>query len=171
MRLWDVGSGRALGCLEGHTRGVRGVAFNPASQMLASGSSDKTVRLWDVKRGRVLRTLEGHKASVQGIAFSPDGALLASASADGTLRLWDVGTGGCLAILLPCPEGWAAFSPDGRYKLGGDIGGSFWHVIGLCRFEPGELDPYLPSPLRIPGEEPLVAHPRAAALPANGAGR
>ncbi|WP_049949671.1 pentapeptide repeat-containing protein [Sorangium cellulosum] len=171
VRLWDVGSGRALGCLEGHTRGVRGVAFNPASQMLASGSSDKTVRLWDVKRGRVLRTLEGHKASVQGIAFSPDGALLASASADGTLRLWDVGTGGCLAILLPCPEGWAAFSPDGRYKLGGDIGGSFWHVIGLCRFEPGELDPYLPSPLRIPGEAPLVAHPRPAALPANGAGR
>ncbi|WP_437720501.1 pentapeptide repeat-containing protein [Sorangium sp. So ce861] len=171
VRLWDVGSGRALCCFEGHTRGVRGVAFNPASQMLASGSSDKTVRLWDVKRGRVLRTLEGHKASVQGIAFSPDGALLASASADGTLRLWDVGTGGCLAILLPCPEGWAAFSPDGRYKLGGDIGGSFWHVIGLCRFEPGELDPYLPSPLRIPGEAPLVAHPRPVALPANGTGR
>ncbi|WP_437573493.1 pentapeptide repeat-containing protein [Sorangium sp. So ce887] len=171
VRLWEVGSGRALFSFEGHTRGVRGVAFNPASQMLASGSSDKTVRLWDVKRGRVLRTLEGHKASVQGIAFSPDGLLLASASADGTLRLWDVATGGCLAILLPCPEGWAAFSPDGRYKLGGDIAGSFWHVIGLCRFEPGELDPYLPSPLRIPGEEPLVARPRAAALPANGAGR
>ncbi|WP_437751902.1 pentapeptide repeat-containing protein [Sorangium sp. So ce1389] len=171
VRLWEVGSGRPLLVFEGHTRGVRGVAFNPSSQMLASGSSDKTVRLWDVQRGRVLRALEGHKASVQGVAFSPDGALLASASADGTLRLWDVALGTCLAILLPCPEGWAAFSPDGRYKLGGDIAGSFWHVIGLCRFEPGELDPYLPSPLRIPGEEPLVAHRRAGAPPANGAGR
>jgi hypothetical protein len=38
----------------------------------------------------------------------------------------------------------------------GDIAGSFWHVIGLCRFEPGELDPYLPTSLRIPDDEPLV---------------
>ncbi|MGK3992753.1 pentapeptide repeat-containing protein [Sorangium sp. So ce1024] len=169
VRLWDVGSGRALFALEGHTRGVRGVAFSPSCQMLASASSDKTVRLWDVRRGRLLRSLEGHKASVQGVAFSPDGSLLGSASADGTLRLWDVATGACLAILLPCPEGWAAFSPDGRYRLGGDIAGSFWHVIGLCRFEPGELDPYLPSPLRIPGDEPLVASPCGAELPAHGA--
>ncbi|WP_437629950.1 pentapeptide repeat-containing protein [Sorangium sp. So ce854] len=169
VRLWDVGSGRALFALEGHTRGVRGVAFSPSCQMLASASSDKTVRLWDVRRGRVLRTLEGHKASVQGVAFSPDGSLLGSASADGTLRLWDVATGACVAILLPCPEGWAAFSPDGRYRLGGDIAGSFWHVIGLCRFEPGELDPYLPSPLRIPGDEPLVARPCGVELPARGA--
>ncbi|WP_437284240.1 pentapeptide repeat-containing protein [Sorangium sp. So ce406] len=169
VRLWEVGSGRLLCCLEGHTRGVRGVAFSPGSQVLASGASDKTVRLWDVARGRALRTLEGHNASVQGVAFSPDGLLLASASADGTLRLWDVAQGSCLAILLPCPEGWAAFSPDGRYKLGGDIGGSFWHVIGLCRFEPGELDPYLPNPLRIPGDEPLVVRHRGGELPASGA--
>lgn len=51
-----------------------------------------------------------------------------------------------------------AFTPDGRYKLGGDIAGSFWHVIGLCRFEPGELDPYLPH-LRVPDAEPLFTLP------------
>ena len=51
-----------------------------------------------------------------------------------------------------------AFTPDGRYKLGGDIAGSFWHVIGLCRFEPGELDPYLPH-LRVPDAAPLFALP------------
>ena len=69
---------------------------------------------------------------------------------------WDIASGTCLATLLSTPEGWAAFTPDGHYKIGGDIAGSFWHVIGLCRFEPGELDPYLPSPLRLADDAPLV---------------
>ena len=71
-------------------------------------------------------------------------------------RLWDVATGACYAILVHLPQGWVAYTPDGCYKLGGDIGGGFWHVIGLCRFEPGELDPYLPTPLRLPDDVILV---------------
>jgi hypothetical protein len=27
----------------------------------------------------------------------------------------------------------------------GDGTGQFWHIVGSCRFEPGELDPYLPG--------------------------
>ena len=56
------------------------------------------------------------------------------------------------------PEGWVAFTPDGRDKLGGDIAGSFWHVIDLCRYEPGELDSYLPY-LRVPDAAALFARP------------
>ena len=115
-------------------------------------------RLWDVVTAISLRAFSGHTKGVLSVAFSPDGALLASASLDGTLRLWSVSTAACLAILLPRPEGWVAFTPDGRYKLGGDIAGSFWHVIGLCRFEPGELDPYLPH-LRVPDADPLFTLP------------
>ncbi|MGH8479452.1 MAG: hypothetical protein ACREXK_07745 [Gammaproteobacteria bacterium] len=55
------------------------------------------------------------------------------------------------------PEGWAAVTPDGRYKLGGDTAGAFWFAINLCRFEPGELDPYLPECLRrLAPEEPIL---------------
>ncbi|WP_437962676.1 pentapeptide repeat-containing protein (plasmid) [Sorangium sp. So ce119] len=168
IRLWNVESGRVLRVFEGHGNWVRSVAFSPDGRTLASGSDDRSVRLWEAGSGRALRALEGHKASVQSVAFSPDGTLLASASTDGTLRLWHVATGGCLAILLPCPEGWAAFTPDGRYRFGGDIAGSFWHVIGLCRFEPGELDPYLPRPLRLPDGEPLISLPSAGTPPASG---
>ncbi|WP_437757499.1 pentapeptide repeat-containing protein [Sorangium sp. So ce1389] len=168
VRLWSVESGRVLRVLEGHANWARSVAFSPDGRLLASGSDDSRVRLWDVPSGRALRALDGHKALVSSVAFSPDGALLASASSDGTLRLWRVATGLCLAILLPCPEGWAAFTPDGRYRFGGDIAGSFWHVIGLCRFEPGELDPYLPSLLHLPDGEPLIALPPAGTPPANG---
>src|SRR5262249_20891809 len=157
VRLWDVATGRALRAFAGHTSGVMSIAFSPEGSILASGSDDTTVRLWDVATGRALRALEGHTNVVRSVAFSPEGSTLASGSADNTVRLWHIATGRCIAILLPCPEGWVAFTPDGRYKLGGDIAGSFWHVMGLCRFEPGELDPYLP--LRIPDEGPLIAVP------------
>lgn len=33
--------------------------------------------------------------------------------------------------------------------------GQFWHVTGACRFEPGELDPYLPGIQRLPVEAPF----------------
>ena len=140
----------------------------PMALTLASGSDDNTVRLWDVATGCSLRAFEGHTSCVTSVAFSPDGLTLASASDDGTIRLWDVATARCLAILLATPEGWAAFTPDGRYKIGGDIAGSFWHVIGLCRFEPGELDPYLPEP--PPPRRRLLPHPPPAPSPPPDAG-
>ncbi len=76
------------------------------------------------------------------------------------MRIWDIASGRCLAILAHLPEGWVAYTPDGRYKLGGETAGGFWHSIGLCRFEPGELDPYLASPLRIADGEPVFRIPR-----------
>jgi hypothetical protein len=100
--------------------------------------------------------LVGHSDSVLSVAFSEDGATLVSGSEDGSVCIWDVATGACLATIQKLPEGWVACRPDGRYKLEGDIGGAFWHAIGLCRFELCELDPYLPTPLRIPDNEPLL---------------
>ena len=144
-----------LSALQGHFSSVLSVAFAPDGKTFAAGSYDGSVRLWETSSGREMCALLGHSSHVWSVAFAPDGQTLASASADGTIRLWDVATARCLAILLPLPEGWVAFTPDGRYKLGCDIAGSFWHVAGLCRFEPGELDDYLP--LRIPDEAPLFS--------------
>ena len=70
------------------------------------------------------------------------------------MRLWDV-AGACYAILVHLSQGWVAYTPDGRYKLGGDLGGGFWHVIGLCRFEPGNWIRTCP-PLRLSDDAILV---------------
>ncbi|WP_437331697.1 SIR2 family protein [Sorangium sp. So ce394] len=155
VRLWDASSGACLLVIAQHHGWVMSVAFSPDGALLASGSGDCTVRLWDPATGACRRVLKGHQSGVTSVAFSADGRILVSGSADSTVRLWDVATGACLVVLLCMPEGWVAFTGDGRYKLGGDTGRAFWYAIGLCRFEPGELDPYWLSLERLHEGEPF----------------
>jgi WD40 repeat protein len=89
----DEDWGPLLQTLEGHTGGVRSVAFSGAGDRLASASRDQTVRVWDAKTGQPLYTLEGHTGEVSSVAFSAAGDRLASASWDQTVRVWDAKTG------------------------------------------------------------------------------
>ena len=155
VRLWDVATGRETHKLEGHQGVVWSVCFSPDGERLASGADDHSVRLWDVVTGRETHKLEGHQGYVRSVCFSPDGERLASGADDRSVRLWDVATGACLAVLFHAANGWVAFTPEGRYKMGGETTGAFWHAVGLCRFEPGELDPYWHHQLRVPDDEPL----------------
>jgi WD40 repeat protein/nucleoside phosphorylase len=154
--LWSVEQAALLRSLQRHRGLILSVAFSPDGQTLASGTDGGTLILWNVQQGRVLRTLHGHRGGVRSVVFSPDGSSLASAAHDGTARFWDTATGRHLATFLGHLDGWVAFRPDGCFKSGGNITGVFWHAIGLCRFEPGELDPYLPTRLQLPDRTPLI---------------
>jgi WD40 repeat protein/3',5'-cyclic AMP phosphodiesterase CpdA len=150
-RLWDVASAAHIRTLAGHEGRLWSAAFSPDGAMLATAGDDLAIRLWDPQTGTKLRTLTAHTRRIWSVAFSPDGAL-ASAGDDGTIRLWDIsGDESPPALtLLGLPEGWAALAPDGRYKQEGDVTGQFWLAVGMCRFDSGELDSYLPEVRRLP---------------------
>ena len=56
--------GAASGTLKGHNGEVRALAFNPAGNRLASGSTDFTARLWDFDIVLQSRDLSAMKAGL-----------------------------------------------------------------------------------------------------------
>lgn len=48
INLWDLGSGKRIKKMTGHTASVYSLAFSEESAMLVSGGADWTVRCWDV---------------------------------------------------------------------------------------------------------------------------
>ncbi|MCW2904408.1 MAG: repeat protein-like protein, partial [Streptosporangiaceae bacterium] len=148
-RIWDHRSGELLRVLGGATTRLWTSAFSPDGRVLATGGDDLVVRLWNPHTGTHLHTLTGHTGRIWSVAFSPDGTLLASAGDDGAIILWDLtnqdGPPAPRTTLLGLSGGWAALGPAGHYKYEGDVRGQFWYSINMCRFEPGDLDPYLPE--------------------------
>jgi WD40 repeat protein len=123
IRLYDLRSGKLLRLLKGHENVIHDLAFSPDGSLLASGSSDRTVRVWEMRPSppKLKMTLRGHKREVYGLSFTPDGRHLVSASYDRTARVWDLRTGETIHTIehtdmVDC----VACSPDGRFIATGD---------------------------------------------------
>lgn len=49
INLWDLGSGRRIKKMTGHTASIYSLAFSAESSLLVSGGADWTVKCWDIK--------------------------------------------------------------------------------------------------------------------------
>ncbi|MGL4651723.1 MAG: WD40 repeat domain-containing protein, partial [Caldilineaceae bacterium] len=76
--------------LEGHTQAVSSGALSQDGKILATASTDTTVRLWSLPAGGLIDTLKLHKKTVAAVEFSPDGRLLATGSYDARATLYDL---------------------------------------------------------------------------------
>jgi WD40 repeat protein len=112
--------------LQGHQGPIESLSFASDSKVLASASSDKTVRVWEVTGPdyRLRCALKGHTRPVKVVAFAPDGKSVASGGEDGTVRLWNP-TRSLWSKELAVLEGHRAqvralaYSPDGTKLASG----------------------------------------------------
>ena len=113
--------------LTGHQDVVNSVSYSRDGKLLASASSDTTVKIWQ-RNGKLLRTLTGHQDSVIDVAFSSQRNLLASASEDNKIKLWNSqgklintfhGHGGSVHRVIFSPQGdlLASASEDQTVRL------------------------------------------------------
>lgn len=76
--------------IQAHDDRVWCVCWSPNGELLASCSSDSTVKIWNSK-GELLSTLdEQHNRTIRRISFSPDGKYFACASFDSTISVYEV---------------------------------------------------------------------------------
>ena len=106
IKLWhlspDNASARCVATLDekgsdGHDGSVLSIAFHPITSLMATGSSDKTIKLWhlspDNASARCVATLDNRDGaagddSVLCVAFHPAAPLMATGSKNHTAKLW-----------------------------------------------------------------------------------
>ncbi len=95
---WPSGF-KLLHTLRGAAENVCEVTWSPNGRLLATASSDHSIRIWDGQTSDLLQTLKSHSSSVYEVAWSPNGQILASGSTDNTVCLWDGQNGELLRTL------------------------------------------------------------------------
>ncbi len=118
--------------LSGRLGAIRGVAFAPDGQSLASVGDDGSLRLWDWQAGKETKATKSRPGTLHSVVFSPDGTALATGGSESLAYLWDVATLGRRGV----STGHAgavqavAFAPDGALVATGaaDGGVRLWDM-------------------------------------------
>lgn len=66
INLWDLGSGKRVKKMTGHTSSIYSLAFSAESSLLVSGGADWTVRTWDIKSAGSPRAKSPKNGSMNG---------------------------------------------------------------------------------------------------------
>ncbi len=131
-----VGTAQAGRKLWGHTMDVWGVDFSPDDALIATTSSDQTLRLWEADTLSPRGTLRGHEHEVWCVAFSPDGELLATGSKDQTIKLWRKSPPATMQVFASQNSIKPFFSPGGDKIVVQDISRSSPTTVWLLSTNP-----------------------------------
>lgn len=124
LRAWNLGSQQLVRSMSIHSRPVRNICTKPKQEglpMVASVSTDRTVRFWQPTIGRMVRFAKLPAVPLD-VAWANDGETVAVACEDGKLRIVDA-TRVKVLKEFPAIKGWAfsvtAHPSDGSFAVGG----------------------------------------------------
>jgi transducin (beta)-like 1 len=132
-----------ISTLDGHSRFITCIAWNPKEDILATGSRDSTVILWNIKddiekkvldysvQGQIINLENG----VSALDWNTDGSLLATGTKTGFVRIWDE-----YGNLKLNEKGGSTILKDIKWNKSGTlIGGALYDQIFIWSFEAGKL--------------------------------
>jgi WD40 repeat protein len=140
--IWNAQNGKQITQLSGHLSDIRSICFNPVSNLIMTGSDDRTAKLWKVPDGKESLTFRGYLndidkailsdnymywvAFINEIKVSPDGKSVAIGNTGNNAKLMDFKTGkviqtfrGHESIVISID-----FSADGKYLATGSADGT-----------------------------------------------
>ena len=89
VKIWCAHAGLLRAACRGHVGEITYVAIDPRDEVVASASTDTSVRTWSLRTGAPIAVLLGHSRSITELHFCPAAPhVLLSTSDDGTVRLW-----------------------------------------------------------------------------------
>uniref|UniRef100_K3XC49 EF-hand domain-containing protein n=1 Tax=Globisporangium ultimum (strain ATCC 200006 / CBS 805.95 / DAOM BR144) TaxID=431595 RepID=K3XC49_GLOUD len=96
IRLWDVHTGKHKQQLDGHTKGVRALAYSPEYRFLVSAGFDFDALVWNPYVDQLILRLHGHNNSLCGVEIIPDTPQIVTADVDGVFKVWDIRNFACM---------------------------------------------------------------------------
>ncbi|KAA1472461.1 WD repeat protein [Dentipellis sp. KUC8613] len=135
--LWSVQTGKLLDILTGHEGPISCLAFSPTTNVLASGSWDKTIRVWNVfGRSNAVEPFQVN-TDVLALAFRPDGQELVVSTLDGQLTFFSTNLSKQTNVIEGRRDIAGGRKADDRMAAGNNASGKAftsveWSADGLC---------------------------------------
>lgn len=121
VRIWDVASGDLVTSLQGHQGGVLSLAANATADVIASCSTDESLKLWGASNGALIAN-RGHDSGVPLAVLNEDGSLVCSGTITGQIMLSRTADGAVRGQLRrpPLPPSALALAPAVAASLQGN---------------------------------------------------
>jgi WD40 repeat protein len=135
VTLFDPGTGRTVGQLEGHEGKVTYLTWSADGKLIATGDEIQGdggrltghVKIWDAASGKLQRTLPEFPWGIRNLAFNPDSTQLAvPVESPADLTIWDVKSGEKVRSFKP---------PVSPNTVAWDREGKQLGVVGFRRLE------------------------------------